>query len=101
MKKLIIDNMYPGAIPVYDCGVDSTPMVCSIKNRKDGNVESKMVKAKKKDSRKYVAMLYKISSKSLLGIANILRGMERDKINMFDVCLCIRGDEIGLIKHNS
>ena len=100
-QALIIDNMPVGAIPKYDCDKDSTPVVCKIQTKKDGTVESKMVKTKKDDNqRRYIVPLYKINANTLLGIAIILRGMKRDKINMYDVVLCIRGDEIGLSKQN-
>ena len=104
MKKqtLIVDNMPADAIPKYDCKKDSTPLVCKIKTKKDGSVESKMVKIKKElyAPYQYSVPLYRINGDTLLGIVNILRGMKRDKVSMFDVVLCIRQDEIGLAKHD-
>ena len=100
-QAIIVDCMPPGAVPKYDCGEDSTPVVCKIQTKKDGTVESKLVKVKKDDtSCRYVVPLYPINGDTLLGIANILRGMKRDKVSMFDVVLCIRNGEIGLAKHD-
>ena len=85
MKQLTIDNMHPGAIPIYSCKENSIPLVCQVQSKKDGSVESK---AKKRDPYKYVAKLYKISSKTLLGIANMLKGMEHDKIDKIGRASC-------------
>lgn len=101
--KLIVDNMPINAVPVYDCDKSAVPMFCQInitKNR--SKIESKMVKAKKDtDGRRYRATLYEITTDVLQGIANALTSMEFHKSDMSDVVLCIRGKEIGLIKHSS
>jgi len=100
-RSFVVDNMPAGAVPKYDCDENAIPVVCKIQTKKDGSVESKMVKAKKDGtSYRYTVPLYKINGDTLLGIANIIRSMEKDKTNMFDVVLCIRKDEIGLSKHS-
>jgi hypothetical protein len=98
-NQLVIDNMSPLATPLYDCAIGSEPLVCKIQTKRDGSVESRMIKVKKDGPTRYYVPLYKINGNTLLGIANILRGMENDKCDMSDVTLCIRGDEIGLTKH--
>lgn len=97
---MFIDNVPKGAQLLYDCNADAIPQVCQIKLEEDGIVLSKMIDAQKTSPRRYLATLYKINGSTLLGIAKILRGMEQNKVDMWDVRLCICGDEIGLIKHS-
>jgi len=103
-QSFVVDNMPAGAIPKYDCGATATPIVCKIVVKKKGStetVESKMVKVKKDDtSYRYTVPLYKIDENTLQGVANQIISMKFHKTNMFDVVLCIRGDEIGLAKHD-
>jgi len=80
---------------------NATPMFCQIKT-KQNKIESEMVKAEKDtDGRKYRAILYEITVDVLQGIVNALTSMKFHKSDMSDIVLCIRGKEIGLIKHSS
>jgi len=91
MKSFVVDNMSTGADPLYDCAVDSSPIVLK---------RGEMVRAKKQSPHRYMVPLVEINEKSLNQVVNALKYMREKEIWRDNVVLCLRNNEMGLTCHN-
>ena len=96
--NFVIDNMPLNASPVYDCNVDTKPLVF-----KPGNMYGNLVAGRKRnDKRRYTVPLYPITNKTFIQIsAFMIRNAATNDYWDGGAVLCLRGNKIGLAFHNS